>query len=126
MRLSRGDVILRRGEFALAWDTQMARSMRIFPIADAAEGFVDHDVVVPAWQEFAYISRIANAVIRITAARIEPPHDWVKIPDLALDFAEMTSIRFAMVKMLADKGPLLHWPTFGGMDLTCSAPILAS
>ena len=126
MRFAKGDVILRRGEFALAWDTHFRRSMRIFPISDATEGYIDHDVVVPGWQEFAYVARIPNVVIRITASRIEPPHDWVKIPDLAMDYAELMAIHFALIKMQRDKGALLRWPTFGGMDLTCSAPILAS
>ncbi len=125
MRLTQGDVILRRGNFALVWDILTSRRMLVFPIVDAREGFAPHDVVVQGWQEFAQVSRIPAIAIKTTAARFVDPIDWLKLPDLALNIKDICGIYRSLINFSNECGTNLQWPYMHSARED-KAPIFAS
>jgi hypothetical protein len=125
MNLSRGDVILRQGKFALVWNSWPGL-MRVFPIEACDEVEIDdRDVIFSNWHKFNEIARTPTIAIRIAYGRIESPYGWVKVPDLALTMPDMIGVASAINRYAFECGIQITAP-LSGVDEPEYAPIWAN
>lgn len=102
MRLTRGDVVMHGGEFALVW-----ADSTFFPMIDAtAEQYAPLDIVMQRWQEMYRISGFQAIAIRITAPRLEPI-DGLRVPDLTMTAEDLTHIQAALAAAACCGEPIL-------------------
>lgn len=123
MHLSRGDVVLNKGEFALVWEN-IGRSIRIFPINDAEDGASINDMVIGA-SDFCRITGMKCAVMRLTASRMEPPNGWLRIPELCMSADAIAAVNAGLHHFAAVCGVQEQWPFYQSL-VAGKAPILAS
>lgn len=124
MRLSRGDVILREGKFALVWDAPATNLVQTFPIEDAGDGFAVIDAVMTGWNEHGSPPGIRNPVICLSKASIGSDYGCVRMPDLALGAGAIEEIHGRLHHFVMACGVHTEWPIDGQPRM--AAPVFAN